>query len=321
MCRWGQRHNAALVVVATHQASEKQSRVGLTRAGLVDERFFTHLPQGAFTAAAVVALSLHRGASAPVLADEDQEQDPDRWCSHAPCGKPAWQSISQWVWNLRLELGQHLEPTPMRTTEVAPAPQAKEQPAPSSGSGPPTLGAPWKAGRLSGRAVVLQPDGTLRCPAQQGLAATEQRREAAGSLRLVYAAKLRKSRPCPRLRAVSMAWPRHDEAAPGQPAGASAPGWVCSPAASRAWSRRQQRRACMGAARATNGGRSPFRRPRLPSHTTRRATFPVRSVPMSALRGKNGWRVMPVPRPLTDPPSSRSRVPAILATFLGRPPA
>jgi len=27
-----------------------------------------------------------------------------------------------------------------------------------------------------------------------------------------------------------MAWPRHDEAAPGQPAVASAPGWVCSPA-------------------------------------------------------------------------------------------
>ena len=26
----------------------------------------------------------HRGARAPVLADEDDEQDPDRWCRHAP---------------------------------------------------------------------------------------------------------------------------------------------------------------------------------------------------------------------------------------------
>jgi hypothetical protein len=41
-----------------------------------------------------------------------------------------------------------------------------------------------------------------------------------------------------------MAWPCHDEAAPGQPAVASAPGWVCSPAATKDWSRRQHRRAC-----------------------------------------------------------------------------
>jgi hypothetical protein len=40
-----------------------------------------------FTAADVVELYLHRGAFEPTLADEDQEQDPDRWCSHAPCGK------------------------------------------------------------------------------------------------------------------------------------------------------------------------------------------------------------------------------------------
>ena len=72
------------VVVATHSANAHKSRVGLTRSGLVYELFFTHLPQDAFTASDVVALSLHRGASAPLLADEDQEQDPDRWCSHAP---------------------------------------------------------------------------------------------------------------------------------------------------------------------------------------------------------------------------------------------
>jgi len=109
------------VVVATHTTSEKKSRVGLTRSGLVYELFFTALPQSAFTAADVVALYLHRGAFEPALADEDQEQDPDRWCSHSPCGQEAWQIISQWVWNLRLELGHQLEPTPVRTTEFAPA--------------------------------------------------------------------------------------------------------------------------------------------------------------------------------------------------------
>jgi hypothetical protein len=100
------------VVVATHPAAGRKSKVGLTRAGLVYELFFTRLPQSAFTAADVVALYLHRGAFEPALADEDQEQDPDRWCSHSPCGQEAWQIISQWVWNLRLELGHQLHPDP-----------------------------------------------------------------------------------------------------------------------------------------------------------------------------------------------------------------
>src|SRR2546427_762774 len=108
------------VVIATHPASNKKSPVGVTRAGVVYELFFTNLPQQAFTTSDVVELYLHRGAFEPVLADEDQEQDPDRWCSHAPAGQEAWQIVSQWVWNLRLELGQMLESTPMRTTEFAP---------------------------------------------------------------------------------------------------------------------------------------------------------------------------------------------------------
>jgi hypothetical protein len=87
------------VVVATHPAAETKSRIGHTRKGVVYELFFTQLPQDAFTASDVVALYLHRGAFEPVLADEDQEQDPDRWCSHAPAGQEAWQIVSQWVWN------------------------------------------------------------------------------------------------------------------------------------------------------------------------------------------------------------------------------
>jgi hypothetical protein len=37
----------------------------------------------------VVELYLHRGAFEPMLSDEDQEIDPDRWCSHAACGQEA----------------------------------------------------------------------------------------------------------------------------------------------------------------------------------------------------------------------------------------
>jgi hypothetical protein len=69
-------------VVATHPAGKKKSPVGVTRAGVVYELFFTNLPHHAFSACDVVELYLHRGAFEPTLSDEDIEQDPDRWCSH-----------------------------------------------------------------------------------------------------------------------------------------------------------------------------------------------------------------------------------------------
>ena len=151
------------VVVATHPAEKKKSPVGVTRKGVVYELFFTNLPQHAFTACDVVELYLHRGAFEPILSDEDIEQDPDRWCSHSAWGQECWQTVSQWVWNLRLELGHQLESTPLRTTEFAPAVFATE-PGAEPGYGPPIVGASWKAGRFSGQDFALQPDGTLRCP-------------------------------------------------------------------------------------------------------------------------------------------------------------
>lgn len=84
------------VIVATHPAGTKKSPVGVTRAGVVYELFFSKLPQQAFTARDVVELYLHRGAFEPVLSDEDREQDPDRWCSHQALGQEFWQIISQW---------------------------------------------------------------------------------------------------------------------------------------------------------------------------------------------------------------------------------
>jgi len=64
-----------------------------------------NLPQQAFTTSDVVELYLHRGAFEPTLADDDNGQDPDRWCSHSAWGQECWQVVTQWAWNLRLELG------------------------------------------------------------------------------------------------------------------------------------------------------------------------------------------------------------------------
>jgi hypothetical protein len=135
---------------------------------------------------------------APALSDEDQEIDPDRWCSHSAWGQECWQVVSQWVWDLRLELGHQLHPDTLRTTEFAPAVAAtNEQQPPTRGYGKPIVATTFKVGRFSGQDFTLQPDGTLHCPANQTLSVHERRKEADGSLRLVYGASIRRCRPCP----------------------------------------------------------------------------------------------------------------------------
>jgi hypothetical protein len=194
----GPTKEACRVVIATHPAKETKSPIGVTRDGVVYELFFTRLSQNAFTASDVVALYLHRGAFETTLSDEDQEQDLDRWCSQTTQGQEVWQIVSQWIWNLRLELGHQLASDPVRTTEFAPAllPPHAQATAPAQGYAKASVALPWKAGRFSGQDFAWQADGTLRCPADQSLTAQERRREADGSLRVVYAASIRSCRPC-----------------------------------------------------------------------------------------------------------------------------
>ncbi len=237
------------VVVATHPASTQKSRVGVTRAGVVYELFFTTLPQQAFTACDVVELYLHRGAFEPALADEDVEQDPDRWCSYAAWGQECWQIVSQWVWNLRLELGHQLEPTSLRTTEFAAAitpatEQAAGATAYSAGYGPLISATTWKAGRFSGKDFALQPDGTLCCPAGKRLHPTEQRIEHDGSRRVLYAARIGDCRAC--LLREQCQWHGRQTTKPRRVSLLLHPLSVGSaPLLWHDWSRRVHRRACM----------------------------------------------------------------------------
>jgi hypothetical protein len=196
------------VIVATHPAAKTEAKIGTTRGEVVYELFYTALPPGSFTPADVVDLYLHRGAFECTLADEDQEQDIDRSCSHTPWGQEFWQILAQWAWNLRLELGHMLHPTPMRTTEFAlaqmgePAQAASDpvsgppEPAPVT-YGPPQWARPSYTKGFAGADFSLQPDGTLRCPAGQPLYAQERRPERNGSLRVLYAARIGHCRSCP----------------------------------------------------------------------------------------------------------------------------
>jgi hypothetical protein len=137
------------MLVATHPAGSKLSPIGKVRQGTVYEQFFTTLPPYAFTPADVLALYLHRGSFETVLADEAEEQATDRWVSRTQWGQEFWQIISQWIWNLRLELGQHAQATPMRVTDLAysrvlepPSSPPDDDPPPSSpvppGAAPPS---------------------------------------------------------------------------------------------------------------------------------------------------------------------------------------
>jgi hypothetical protein len=84
------------MLLAGRLATASPPAIGTVHNGMVYEQFFTTVPPNAFTPADVLDLYLHRGSFETVLADEDQEQDPDRWVSHTPCGQEFWQILSQW---------------------------------------------------------------------------------------------------------------------------------------------------------------------------------------------------------------------------------
>src|SRR5258708_37827674 len=112
-------------------------------------------------------------------------QDSDRWYSHMPCGPEFCQILSQWIWNLRLELGQKLSSSDLRTTEFAKAvgvPPAQGEPVskhtPAVTYGPAQWACPSFTGGFPGSAFTLQPDGTLRCPADRPLYPQERRASA-----------------------------------------------------------------------------------------------------------------------------------------------
>ena len=133
--------------------------------------------------------------SRAVLADEDVEGDPDRWCSHAECGQELWQTICQWIWNLRLALGHTLQGGEQREIEWAP-PKEATRVFVEADSTPEEYG-PWQKaaekgrarGRFGAKAFVLQENGTLRCPAGASLWLSEVRQETPVTQRAIYLAR------------------------------------------------------------------------------------------------------------------------------------
>src|SRR6266571_657398 len=184
------------VMVVRHAAPPpgKDIAVGKRVGEWVYELFITTLDADGFLVEDVLDLYHGRGAFEVVLADEDVEEDPDRWCSYTECGQELWQIACQWVWNLRLTLGKMMQGGELREMEWAPP--TETAPLFFTWEDPPEEYGPWQcageAGRAAGRftadVFTLQEDGKLRCPAGASLWLSEVRQENAFTQRAVYLA-------------------------------------------------------------------------------------------------------------------------------------
>jgi hypothetical protein len=200
------------VIVTRHAWTGAPIPVGKRVGMWVYELFLTTLPPDGFRAADVLDLYHGRGAFEGTLADEDVEGDPDRWCSYSAHGQELWQVIWQWVWNLRLALGQRLEGVAdgsARSMEWAPAlpATAVELPVATSATSDETAAEfgplEWAAprGRAKGsfgaEAFTLREDGMLQCPAGRLLWLSETRQESATTQRFIYVARDQDCASCP----------------------------------------------------------------------------------------------------------------------------
>jgi hypothetical protein len=193
------------VIVARHPApaAGKDIAVGKRVGEWVYELFLTTLAADRFLVEDVLDLYHGRGAFEAVLADEDIEEDPDRWCSYTECGQELWQIACQWVWNLRLALGQRMQGDQIREIEWAPPKEAP--PVLVIEENPPEEYGPWRwsaafgraTGRFAAESFVLQENGTLLCPAGATLWLSEVRQENAFTQRAIYVAS---QSDCPRCR-------------------------------------------------------------------------------------------------------------------------
>jgi len=193
----------ARVIIARHPAPplDQQVKVGKRVGEWVYELFFTNLDPFAFLLEDILDLYYGRGAFEGVLADEDVEQDPDRWCSYAECGQELWQIVSQWLWNLRLTLGHYMQEKPMRQMEwtlprgLLAYLQADETVYQVYGSWQVARGGP--RGKFPDRSFPQQENGTLQCPAGVTLPLLFWYQVDAVTQRAVYGAEPADCQACP----------------------------------------------------------------------------------------------------------------------------
>jgi hypothetical protein len=120
-----------LVVTRLPARGDAPPKIGKRIGDWAYELFVTDRPHEALSPTDVLSLYFGRGGFEQTLNEEDQELEPDRWVSGNPDGQEAWQILSQWVWNMRLQLGLVVAPCEPRITlwsDALPTPVAPPTP-------------------------------------------------------------------------------------------------------------------------------------------------------------------------------------------------
>ena len=222
-----------LIVLRLLRLSKSKPAAAKCQGKYLYETFLTSLPPAGFRASDVLSLYNGRGGFEQTLAEEDVEQDCDRWCSWHPQGQTFWQILSQSLWNWRLRAGWHSQPAPesVRSTLWAEAiepsqdtscelnsqnsdesrndnlPQesanasASLQPSPviKLQYGPMQVATAWKSSRrqFTGDDFKIIDDSEVQCPAGHTMDRQEIRHTPEGDMQMIFGVNSTTCRPCP----------------------------------------------------------------------------------------------------------------------------
>ena len=198
----GEELPSARVIVTRYLAGSPDCtvKVGKRVGEWIYELFITTLDGESFLVQDVVDLYHGRGAFETLFAEEDLEENPDRWCSYTECGQELWQIACQWVWNIRLSLGFAMQGEELREMEWSPA--SERPPRISSSEQTTETYSRWQWARDSGRdqipasAFTQHDEVSIRCPTGATLWLSEVRQENAYTQRAVYVAVPEDCRHC-----------------------------------------------------------------------------------------------------------------------------
>jgi len=149
-----------LIITRCAVDKKRRPRVGKRQGDWMLELFVSDRDAQGLSAMDLLSLYFARGGFEQTLAQEDQEQDPDRWCSAHPAGQECWQLLSQWVWNVRVRLGAAAGSAKVRRTLWAPAQaptDATAPPAETTAAGANDHGPPQPAPPLDSAAPPAAP--------------------------------------------------------------------------------------------------------------------------------------------------------------------
>jgi hypothetical protein len=218
--RRGYHEPMRLVIVRMERFDRRKRAVGKCQGKHIHELFLTSLPVEQFTATDVLNLYNGRGGFERVLAEEDMEQDGDRWCSWQAPGQSFWQILNQWVWNWRIRAGAAQSPKlcarqtqwspalPEIKSEVAVAPVEQAPSAlpvhPQSDRSAPRYGAMtvaegWGKSRhkYGGKDFKVIEDQFIECPEGHRMGRREIRYTRRGDMQMLFSVNPRLCASCP----------------------------------------------------------------------------------------------------------------------------